>query len=86
MKGVFCGHDHNNDFYGVFNNIMLGYGRKTGYGSYGPPDGWYRGARVFLFDQNININTWIREENGQIWEDPPIHNPGTNQTFKCCPN
>jgi hypothetical protein len=24
----------------------LAYGRKSGYGGYGPPEGWLRGARV----------------------------------------
>ena len=40
------GHDHNNDYAGSYSNITLCYGRKTGYGGYGPPNGWLRGARV----------------------------------------
>ena len=36
-KGVFCGHDHNNDFCGNHFGVSLFYGRKTGYGGYGPP-------------------------------------------------
>eukprot|EP01099_Mayorella_cantabrigiensis_P002721 TRINITY_DN2200_c0_g1_i1.p1 TRINITY_DN2200_c0_g1~~TRINITY_DN2200_c0_g1_i1.p1 ORF type:complete len:320 (-),score=88.98 TRINITY_DN2200_c0_g1_i1:315-1241(-) len=42
IEAVFCGHDHNNDFYGIYNRIHLAYGRKTGYGGYGPPAGWLR--------------------------------------------
>ena len=34
--GVFCGHDHNNDFHGDYFGIKLFFGRKTGYGGYGP--------------------------------------------------
>ena len=42
------GHDHNNDYYGNYNGITLCYGRKSGYGSYGPKY-MQRGARVFEF-------------------------------------
>jgi hypothetical protein len=31
-----CGHDHNNDYWGRFQGINLAYGRKSGYGGYGP--------------------------------------------------
>lgn len=41
VKANFVGHDHTNDFGGTYTNsqgksIELVYGRKTGYGSYGP--------------------------------------------------
>ena len=35
------GHDHSNDFVADFEGILLGYGRKTGYGCYGPPRGYW---------------------------------------------
>lgn len=38
MLGVFAGHDHNDDFNVLYEGIYLGYGRKTGYGNYGPPE------------------------------------------------
>jgi hypothetical protein len=49
VQAVFCGHDHNNDYWGDYNGIGLYFGRKTGFGGYGPP--WYmqRGARVLEF-------------------------------------
>ncbi|MBU1141475.1 MAG: metallophosphoesterase [Firmicutes bacterium] len=34
-KGVFVGHDHKNDFFIIRENIMLAYGRATGYNAYG---------------------------------------------------
>ena len=37
--GVFAGHNHNNDFRGRYLGIDLFYGRKTGYGGYGPNEG-----------------------------------------------
>jgi pre-mRNA-splicing factor SYF1 len=52
IRGVFCGHDHNNDFYGDYYGISLYYGRKTGYGGYGPPSGMLRGTRVLEFTYN----------------------------------
>jgi 3',5'-cyclic AMP phosphodiesterase CpdA len=39
IKALWVGHDHKNDFYGDFYGITLGYGRKTGYGGYGPAIG-----------------------------------------------
>lgn len=49
IKATFCGHDHNNDFHGEYYGIELYYGRKTGYGGYGPPPGMQRGARILDF-------------------------------------
>lgn len=37
---MFVGHDHSDDFCVDYEGIQLGYGRKTGYGSYGPPEQW----------------------------------------------
>lgn len=75
IKGIFVGHDHNNDYWGDYNGIKLHFGRKTGHGGYGPP--WYmrRGARVIQFladdDGNVEMNSWIREENGkQVIQQP----------------
>ena len=36
MKALFVGHDHNNWYGGVYNNLEMIYGIKTGYGGYGP--------------------------------------------------
>ena len=35
VKGVFCGHDHVNDFIGNYYGIYLGYAANTGFGTYG---------------------------------------------------
>jgi hypothetical protein len=66
-----AGHDHNNDFYGNYYGIDLHYGRKTGYGSYGPPDGVLKGATVYNFKYDISSDTltyerWTRQEDGSI--------------------
>lgn len=39
MIAVFTGHDHKNDYAVRYRNTLVGYTRKTGYGSYGPADG-----------------------------------------------
>ena len=36
IQAVFAGSDHSSDFWGEYNGKILGYGRKTGFGSYGP--------------------------------------------------
>lgn len=83
IKSVFCGHDHSNDYYGNYNGINLGYGRKTGYGGYGPPQGWKHGARVIEITQNdYQIKTWLRLEDGTV-EIQAAHEPGS-QFAGCC--
>ena len=49
---IYCGHDHKNDFHGVYEGISLAYGRKTGIGAYGPSLGIPKGARVIQLYQN----------------------------------
>ena len=63
--GVFVGHDHNNDFAGVLDNICLGYGRKTGFNA--PyPEILEKGARVIqLYENDKKFNTFIRTRSGR---------------------
>lgn len=49
VNGVFCGHDHVNNFAGQWQEIELAYGRVTGWGGYGPAD-WPRGGRLLTLD------------------------------------
>eukprot|EP01135_Chromosphaera_perkinsii_P012021 Nk52_evm29s2568 gene=Nk52_evmTU29s2568 len=89
------GHDHNSDFQGDYEGIKLMHGRKTGYGSYGPPTSWgpnARGARVFhlkMTDNNTAQWTWetyIHEESGAIYSrrNMTLNTPGSHQTFTKC--
>jgi hypothetical protein len=73
IKAMFCGHDHNNDFGGDYYGIELVYGRKTGYGSYGPNG--LLGARVIELTEQVNESTnsvsmsydhYIMDQNGDI--------------------
>lgn len=58
MMGIFVGHDHNNDYIGLVNDIALAYGRVTGTNAYGKMD---RGGRVIELEQGKReFVTWIR--------------------------
>ncbi|MFL0251534.1 metallophosphoesterase family protein [Clostridium neuense] len=61
VKGVFVGHDHNNDYISKLNGIILGYGRCTGYDAYSK-NNYERGARVFLLNEKnpSEFKTWIK--------------------------
>lgn len=64
VKGTFVGHDHVNDYEARFRGIRLIYGRATGFDTYGR-DGFPRGGRVILLDENgENFTTWIRLQGG----------------------
>ena len=82
IKAVFVGHDHNNDFCGDYYGVSLCYGRKTGYGSYGPPDGMQRGARILEFslrDDTIKFDSWIRQEDGSLDFQTESHQSNVTQ-------
>jgi 3',5'-cyclic AMP phosphodiesterase CpdA len=49
VAAVFCGHDHVNNFHGVWKGIDLVYGRVSGWGGYGPAT-WSRGGRLITLD------------------------------------
>lgn len=60
VGGVFCGHDHDNNFVGVHHGIQLVYGQVSGYQCYGDLP---RGARIIeLTDQGMTTYTKALEE------------------------
>ena len=66
VEWVSAGHDHNNDYFGTYYGIHLAFGRKTGYGAYGPK-GMKNGARVFEVTRNpYGIRTWVRNVDGTV--------------------
>lgn len=75
-KGVFVGHDHTNDYWGLLYGIALGYGRCTGFGTYGAQD-FPRGCRIFRFTEGDTENfvTYERLEHGIVVDDPWIQHP-----------
>lgn len=67
VRGVYCGHDHINDYSGELYGVTLGYGRSSGYNTYGQV-GFLRGARLCRLDPSDTkqYDTWIRLENGEV--------------------
>ncbi len=63
IQGVFCGHDHINDYAGELFGIRLCYGRASGYSTYGR---WLfqRGARVIRLRDGKPFDTWLRLADG----------------------
>lgn len=79
---LLAGHDHDNDYCGSLpSGITLCYGRKTGFGCYGPPQGWTHGARVVLLRElPFSFETWIRDETGTKIVQAPHSPTGPGQT------
>ncbi|NJP39755.1 metallophosphoesterase family protein [Oscillospiraceae bacterium HV4-5-C5C] len=75
-RAVFVGHDHVNDFWGVLHGVMLGYGRATGYHTYGAQD-FMHGGRVFELDLSKpgEITTYVRLEDGTKVDQPWRYEP-----------
>lgn len=62
VMGVFAGHDHDNNYIGIVNEIALGYGQVTGTNAYGSFD---RGSRIVEFREGERaFNSWIRTNKG----------------------
>lgn len=75
VAGLFCGHDHTNDYWGELSGIRLCYGRATGYSTYGK-EGFPRGARVIRMHQGQRpFDTWLHLDDGSIVTDQPVHRP-----------
>ena len=57
VMGVFCGHDHNNDYIGIEKEIALAFGRRSGADAYGDLP---IGARIIqLYEGQRKFDTWI---------------------------
>ncbi len=67
VKGIFCGHEHINNFVGEWKGVKLGYGASATYSDYNLPDNHpgvnrTRGGRVFLIKESDpwSFTTWMR--------------------------
>lgn len=80
MVAIFTGHDHKNDFSVDYDNVLVGYTRKTGYGSYGPADGKLHGGRILkIQEQPFRIETYIIQEDGTVDKQEPQPDKGVKQ-------
>lgn len=64
--GVFCGHDHDNDFAVDYFDVLLGYGRYSGgntvYNHIGK-----NGARIIVLKEGEkSLDTWVRLRDGEV--------------------
>lgn len=63
VMGVFVGHDHNNDYIGVDQDIALAFGRTTGADAYGILE---RGGRIIqMYEGKFQFDSWIRTPSGK---------------------
>ena len=63
VMGVFAGHDHDNDYVGRLHGVALGYGRVTGWNTYGELE---RGARIITLKQGERqFDSWITFGDGR---------------------
>ena len=85
MVAIFTGHDHKNDFSVDYDNVLVGYTRKTGYGSYGPADGKLHGGRILkIQEQPFRIETYIIQEDGTGDKQEPQPDKGVKQDMCDC--
>ncbi|KGX85862.1 metallophosphoesterase family protein [Pontibacillus litoralis] len=59
IAGVFCGHDHDNDFVAEYHGIQLCFGKVSGFQCYGELN---RGARMIEFHPQEPMQTYIVEK------------------------
>lgn len=64
VMGTFVGHDHINDYIGVYYNIVLAYGRVTKM-MRGRRDPLAGGRVIVLKEGERSFDTWIRDLNGK---------------------
>lgn len=71
VKGIFCGHDHINNYVGEWMGVRLGYDAAIGYASYNvsdkdPKPATGHGGRVFQIRESDpgSFRTWMRFSDG----------------------
>jgi hypothetical protein len=77
VRGIYCGHDHTNNYLGRWKGVELGYDGSLGHQAYPrvPPDdpanGKLRGGRVFQISDGspATHKSWMRTKDGTVnWE------------------
>lgn len=88
ILAVFHGHDHNNDFIARHEGVVIGFGRKSGYGGYGGLLADRPGSRImeFRFPHHgaVTWETWIRLETGERLEQQPVPPSERPTSPGCC--
>jgi len=77
VRGIYCGHDHTNNYVGRWRGVELGYVGSAGHRAYprvppeDPSNGKVRGGRAFQIMQGspARHKTWMRTKDGAVnWE------------------
>ena len=80
VHGVFCGHDHDNDYLASMDGVGLVYGRFSGDATTSTHG--KQGLRfIELHEGDYGFRTWIRERNGDIIYDNSF-DPGLDYTLR----
>ena len=62
VMGIFVGHDHDNNYIGIHQDIAMGFGQVTGVDAYGDFD---RGGRIIeIKEDEYSFDTWISTKKG----------------------
>ena len=65
VMGVFCGHDHDNDYSTMYYQVLLAYGRFSGGNT--EYNHLRNGARIIvLYEDQRKLDTYIRERGGRV--------------------
>lgn len=74
VKGIFVGHDHQNDFTARYEDVLLAYGRSSGFTGYGGKRA-LKGARIIEVEEESKIRTWIIEAHWLAFHFPKVKIP-----------
>lgn len=82
VMGIFCGHDHNNDYAVLWKDILLAYGRYSGGNTvYNDLPG--NGARVILIrERERKIETYIRLRDGSVYNQLTVPDNMVKSDYK----
>lgn len=81
VMGTFTGHDHNNNYSGIYKGIGLNYGQSSGYSGYGSIG---KGARIIeLHEGKRGYNTWVRSDKGDtLYYNYPLGGSFRNEDYQ----
>lgn len=61
LQGLFVGHDHLNDISFYYDQVLLAYGRSTGYNGYGDLE---KGGRHIEISENHTLSSYVKTDSG----------------------
>ncbi len=81
VMGVFCGHDHDDDYSLMYYHVLLAHGRFSGGNTV--YNHLRNGARVIVLKEGQrSLDTWIRERGGQVVDKTSYPSSYTKDNWK----